>query len=50
MSVQSKSTDLVKFNKKKSKLPIKFDKAIEPEMKIIKISKITNTKVQGLIN
>ena len=24
MSVQSKSTDLVKFNEKKSKLPIKF--------------------------
>ena len=26
MSVQSKSTDLVKFNEKKSKLPVKFNK------------------------
>ena len=27
MSVQSKSTDLVKFNEKKSKLPVKFNKS-----------------------
>ena len=31
MSVQSKSTDLVKFNEKKSKLPVKFNKNEVPQ-------------------